>query len=226
MAEKSNAVATVEITYFSDILCIWAYAAEIRLSELRKKFAGKINVVERFSPVFADTFVKIGEGWADRGGFEGFSKSSQDTAKKLGFIKVNKKVWTSTRPTTSTQAHLLVMALQNCNLKAEASKFACILRSAFFEDAQDISNMDVLYSLAEGCDLPVADIKKQVETGQAMASLMADYKAHYDLHVKGSPTYIMNNGRQVLFGNVGYRILEANVHELLALPNDEIASWC
>jgi hypothetical protein len=35
----------------------------------------------------------------------------------------------------------------------------------------------------------------------------------------------MNGGRQILYGNVGYRILNANVEELLKHPEQE-ASWC
>jgi hypothetical protein len=44
--------------------------------------------------------------------------------------------------------------------------------------------------------------------------------------VKGSPTMILNQGRQKLFGNVGYRIIEANIQELLREPNPDQASWC
>lgn len=223
MADKPN---PVEITYFSDVLCIWAYAAEVRLDELRKNFADKINVVERFSPVFADTSVKIGEGWSDRGGFDGFAKHVQKIADDLDFINVNKNIWSKVRPTTSTQAHLFLKALQGCGLGAQEVNFAHSLRHAFFHEAQDISKMDVLYELAKQSKLPVDEIKNQIDTGNAMASLMSDHKSHYDQQVKGSPTYIMNHGRQILFGNVGYRILEANVQELLNKPDGEHASWC
>ena len=41
-----------------------------------------------------------------------------------------------------------------------------------------------------------------------------------------SPTFIMNEGRQKLFGNVGYRGLEANVGELLRSAPEDEASWC
>jgi predicted DsbA family dithiol-disulfide isomerase len=45
--------------------------------------------------------------------------------------------------------------------------------------------------------------------------------------VQGSPTYVFNDGRQLLYGNVGYRIIEANVRELLSAPPAEGApSWC
>ncbi len=36
----------------------------------------------------------------------------------------------------------------------------------------------------------------------------------------------MNHGRQKLFGNVGYRLLEANVEELLRGASPSEASWC
>ena len=39
-----------------------------------------------------------------------------------------------------------------------------------------------------------------------------------------SPTYVFNNGRQRLTGNVGYRIIEANVKELLEQPHKQ-QSW-
>ncbi len=216
----------VEITYFSDVLCIWAYGAEARLKELQKNFGNKINICHRFSPIFADTQVKIAEGWADRGGFDGFAQHVQNIADGLGHIKVNEQVWRTVRPTTSDQAHLFLKALNICGMEGQGNNFAHALRQAFFVDAKDISNMDVLYALAEQENLPTEKIKNEIQSGKAMAALMADHKEHYDQHIKGSPTYIMNDGRQVLFGNVGYRILEANVNELLNKPKGEQASWC
>jgi hypothetical protein len=44
--------------------------------------------------------------------------------------------------------------------------------------------------------------------------------------VKGSPTLILNQGRQKLYFNVGYRLIEANIQELLRQPNPDHASWC
>ena len=36
----------------------------------------------------------------------------------------------------------------------------------------------------------------------------------------------MNEGRQKLFGNVGYKLIEANVQEVLEGKNVGEASWC
>ena len=45
------------------------------------------------------------------------------------------------------------------------------------------------------------------------------------IRLDGSPTYLLNQGRQKLYGNVGYKIIEANVEEVLRRPA-EAASWC
>ncbi len=58
-----------------------------------------------------------------------------------------------------------------------------------------------------------------------MAALLADYRKAGERGIKGSPSWVMNEGRQVLYGNVGYRILNANIEELLRHPDQE-ASWC
>ena len=54
----------------------------------------------------------------------------------------------------------------------------------------------------------------------------ADLKLAESLGVKGSPTFVMNEGRQVLFGNVGYKLIEANVEELFREQSGDAASWC
>jgi hypothetical protein len=46
------------------------------------------------------------------------------------------------------------------------------------------------------------------------------------LKVQGSPTILLNNCRQTLYGNIGYRIIEANIGELLYSPAAGSAGWC
>ena len=68
-------------------------------------------------------------------------------------------------------------------------------------------------------------IEQVVVDGSAMASLARDQELRDQHRIAGSPTYVLDNGRQKLFGNVGYRVIEANVMELLAHPESQ-ASWC
>lgn len=43
----------------------------------------------------------------------------------------------------------------------------------------------------------------------------------------GSPAYVFNDGRQLLYGNVGYRIIASNLRELMSAHRVEgEPSWC
>jgi hypothetical protein len=46
------------------------------------------------------------------------------------------------------------------------------------------------------------------------------------MRIEGSPSYVLNEGRQRLYGNIGFRVMEANVQELLRAPGIDDASWC
>ena len=58
-----------------------------------------------------------------------------------------------------------------------------------------------------------------------LVALATDLERVAQLGVRASPTLDFNEGRQRLTGNVGYRILEANIQELLRTPAGQ-QSWC
>ncbi|MES2340473.1 MAG: hypothetical protein V4597_02250 [Pseudomonadota bacterium] len=41
------------------------------------------------------------------------------------------------------------------------------------------------------------------------------------MRIQGSPSFVLNDGRQKLYGDVGFRILEA-----MRAPTPTQASWC
>ena len=102
---------------------------------------------------------------------------------------------------------------------------ALLARQAFFCEARDISHRDVLLEIAEQAQLNLTPLQQALADGSAMAGLSDDLRSAGEQGVKGSPTWVLNEGRQVLYGNVGYRVMEANVTELLENPEDR-ASWC
>ena len=220
----------VQLSYFSDVLCIWAYADQIRLDELRKQFGNRIHIEEHFITLFGCTESRIGEGWKDKGGFEGFNQHVQHVGEQFEHLSLNQAIWTSCRPKTSAMAHLLLKALQihlgnNPQAPQQTEQLAKAIRHAFFVEAKDISLLSVLMTIAEKLQLPIEQLRTHIEDGSAMSALMKDMqlKDHYKL--EGSPSYVLNEGRQKLYGNVGYRVIEANIQELLERPND-CASWC
>jgi predicted DsbA family dithiol-disulfide isomerase len=73
--------------------------------------------------------------------------------------------------------------------------------------------------------VPLRRVEALVESGAAHAALAADLELARDNQVRASPTLLFNEGRQRLTGNVGYRVIEANVRELLQSPAGG-QSWC
>ncbi len=98
-------------------------------------------------------------------------------------------------------------------------------REAFFAKAMNISDRSVQFTIAEELGLPIAAIQEQIGSGEAYAQLSKDFDLVKEHTVSVSPTLIFNEGRQRLNGNVGYRVIEANIRELLHNPPGE-ESWC
>jgi predicted DsbA family dithiol-disulfide isomerase len=100
------------------------------------------------------------------------------------------------------------------------------LRRAFFESARDISDWRVQCAIAEQAGLDPADLERHLQNGAAHAALASDLQDASAMLIQGSPSFVLNEGRQTLYGNVGYRVMEANIQELLRAPSADQASWC
>lgn len=213
------------IDYYSDILCVWAWIAQRRIDELNKKLQNSIVIHYHYIDVFGDVVTKMDNQWKEKGGYSGFAAHVKKSAAAFEDAPVNEKIWTELRPNTSANAHLVLKAIEIA-FGAESSIHAALLfRKAFYIDALDISEMNVLLTLAEQQMLDIQTLSKHINDGSAMAALMKDYQNSKLLNLKGSPSFILDGGRQTLYGNVGYRVLLANIEELQNKPTQE-ASWC
>lgn len=215
----------LNIDYFSDMLCIWAWITQRRIEELNTYFGDRINIRHLYVDIFGDTATRIHTQWADKGLYEGFCTHVIESASPYESANVNHDVWIRTQPATSANAHLVVKAVEIACNEQVSFEFATLLRKSFFEDCKDIGNLEVIYQLAESHAIDTGPVKQIINEGRAMAALMHDYQLAREYQIKGSPTFVMNEGRQVLFGNVGYRVLRTNIEELLNRPESE-ASWC
>ena len=215
----------ISLTCYSDVLCVWAYIAQARIDEVDRQFGEQVEVDYRFCSVFADTRHKMATTWKDRGGYDGFADHLQEDGKQFSHINLHPDIWRSSRPLSSTPAHLILKAVQ----KAAPEKFEPLLhhvRESFFERALDISNANVLAQLLDEIEIEKAPVEEMMCSGEAHALLEGDMRDKELLNVTGSPTFVLNEGRQKLYGNVGYGVIEANIKELLKSPNAGAASWC
>ncbi len=229
----------IRISYVSDVLCVWAYVAEARLDQLRRDFGHSIELSYHFIPIFGATRHRIAEGWKERGGYPSFGDHVRKVAKAFPHVSVHERVWSEVAPTTSSSAHEVLHAVKL--LSAEGSvdpnpqqafegrsifeEATWKVRCAFFERARDISDRAVLLELVEQMSLPVAAVEAKLDSGEAMAELCRDIELRDKHKIEGSPTFSLNEGRQKLYGNVGYRVVSANLRELLEQPGEQ-ASWC
>jgi len=213
------------LTYYSDVLCVWAHISQARVDEVAERFSDDVSIDYRFCSVFGDTAHKIGIGWAKRGGYAGFGNHLCEAVSEFGHIKLHPEIWQRNRPKSSTPAHILMKAVQRVD-KRQCKAVLHELRLAFFERCLDISRWSALKAALEVSGVSVNDVQEAIDSGAAHADLEADRRDQQILMVQGSPTIILNEGRQKLYGNVGYGVIEANIKELLRSPAAGAASWC
>lgn len=220
----------VKIDHYSDVLCIWAYIAHVRSDELQQQFPQQVNWSWHYLPVFGDVQHKFATQWAQRGGAAGYAAHVREVVADFEHVTLHDDTWTKVQPASSAPAHLWLagarLATANKQLPADAeAKLAWAIRLAFFEQAMNIGEQAVLRTITEQHQLDAAPILQSIENGSAYAALCQDMQQARDANIRISPTYVFNEDRQRLTGNVGYRIIEANVRELLDQPRKQ-QSWC
>lgn len=229
-------MAATKVIHYSDILCIWAHVGQQNLYRLTEEFGDRIEIETHFCSVFPDAQTKIETAWKDRGGFEGYATHVGEVVAQFDGIGLHDDVWRAVRPRSSASPHLFLKAVELLEeetgqptapfAERATSLAARELRRAFFTEALDVANWDVQRDVCSDIGLSFDRVLRKIETGQAIAILAADYEAAQIQGVQGSPTYILNEGRQKLFGNISYGILEANIKELVSGEFDLNASVC
>ena len=220
----------IRITHFSDTLCVWAYLSQIRVVELEKTFPGRVELDYRYFHVFGNVARKIESAWKERGGLAGYAEHVRGVAAKFGHVAVHEGAWLRNTPRSSMPSHLLLCAVRVLQARGELDagaleRTAWALRCAFFQQCNDISRRDVLLGIAEQQNLPLASLARALDAGAAHAALAEDLDLARQHAIQASPTMLFDERRKRLTGNVGCRILEANIRELLDSPPGQ-QSWC
>jgi predicted DsbA family dithiol-disulfide isomerase len=223
-------MSSIRITHFSDLLCVWAYVSQVRCEELLSHFAGRVEMDCRYIHVFGSVQAKMAAVWGDRGGVAAYAAHVQSVASDFEHVKLHADIWRKAPPASSMPGHLLLCAVRALEVEGAAdagaqSRVAWRLRQALFEEARDVGDRSVLIEVAEACEVAPHRVEQELDSGRAHAELCADLEAARDHDVRSSPTLILDGGRQRLVGNVGYRVIEANVKELLDRPKVG-HSWC
>ena len=57
--------------------------------------------------------------------------------------------------------------------------------------------------------------ERRLDDGSALAAVCEDHAEKERLRLQGSPTYVFDGGRAVLYGNFDYAILQSTIEELV-----------
>ena len=225
-------MSTITVSHYSDILCVWAYVSQARLHELQEQFGAEIELDYHFVSVFGSIPKKIEKGWGHRGGAAGYGKHVLGVGQRFPHLVLHEDVWAACVPQSSMPAHAFLAAVRlACAAEGEGNQrladAASTLRQAFFAECRDISDRRVLMEIAEELGLSREKIAAELDSGRAYTVLHDDFERCREQGIRVSPTLLFNEGRQRLTGNVGYRVIEANIRELLNEGAEaEQASWC
>ena len=227
----SATTSPIPVLYFTDILCVWAYAGQIRIDRLLAQEGRTIALEHRFCPIFGDARAALTRRWGDRGGLPAYAAHVRSVCDGFDHLSCSDRVWLDVAPRSSLSAHLVLAAVRHLEAGGTAPEGAFAtacwrFRRAFFEEARDISVRRIQLELAEELDIATGAVEQCLDSGAAHAELTADFERARDLDVRKSPTILLNEGRQRLTGNVGFRIIAANVREVLRHPGIDDASWC
>ncbi len=222
---------SISIDYYSDVLCIWSYATKIKIDEIKNHFADQVSINYRYMPLFADMHTMLNKNWAEKGGLQGYNKMMHTLNEKFPYVEIHPDIGLKNLPHSSSACHLFLKAVSLLEERGEIhsdDKQNTLLeqtdwkiRLGYFKYALDVSKQSEQMSIAEELNLPIKKLEDLLSNGEAMAALSSCTANDKQKLIEGSPTFILNEGRQSLYGNIGYHIIAANIKSLLETPSDK-----
>ena len=217
---ESQSPAQLTFQYWSDPMCIWAFVGQSKLDRILDEWGDVVDVDYRLVPVFGSVPWRFSEGsWASKGP-EGRRESTRRLAEQHGLEGVSGDIWTRCTPHSSWSsgaAAKAVFAMEEDDAAADGAgaDYLLELREHFFRRDTNICLRDEQLAVAERVGVDPAELDRRLDDGSALADLWEDENERETLGVRGSPTYVFDGGRAVLYGNFPFSVLHSVVAELI-----------
>jgi predicted DsbA family dithiol-disulfide isomerase len=213
---------------FTDVLCFFCYAGDIRFQKIAEDFGDQVAVEHHFITIYGDVRRRLKRSGKSN---SEYGASVREFADRFPHIEVHPDIFRKNIPTSCLPCHVFLTAVKLLEERQQLPQGPAFrqvtwaMREAFFRDLVDVSRRSEQLAIAERFSLPIDAIVALIDSGEAFAELAGDMFIQRELNVSVSPALVLNDGRQLLAGNVGYRVIEANIRELLNNKGVE-ASWC
>lgn len=208
----------VTFSYWSDPLCIWALVAQSKLDRILAELGAYVEVDYRVVPVFGSVPWRFASGPWSKEGVDGRVLATRKIASDGGRKDVSGECWKKAMPASSwapATAIKAVFSLEHGIGQAKGAEYQRALRERFFVGEANIAQRSVQLEVAEDLGLPRAPIEQRLDDGSALAAVCEDHAEKERLRLQGSPTYVFDGGRAMLYGNFDYGILKSTVEELV-----------
>lgn len=188
---------SVKISVYSDYVCPYCFLAEFPLQQAAESRDVEIEWMPfELRPAPAETLRPEGE-YLQRV----WTESVYPLARQLNVPIVLPKV--SPQPHT----HLAFEGYQFAKQQGRAIQYNARVLRAFFQEEQNIGEIDVLTGLADDVGLEAADFKRALEERcYRQVHQKALQHAIYEMQISSVPTFII--GEHVIPGIVGQELLE------------------
>jgi predicted DsbA family dithiol-disulfide isomerase len=217
----SKADGRLRFEFWSDPLCIWAYCAQPRLKDVLSRWAGQLEVDHRIVPLAGSIIQRFRDGvWSARGP-AGAQHETAHVARQHGLLDITGEVWVQDPPSSSWPAGCaakaaMLLESRGALAPGTAERYLWGLRERFFLGNLNIARRRVQLEVAESTGVPVDALCGLLDDGTAFAALHEDDELRKGRGVRGSPTYVFDDGRAILYGNFPAALLGDTVKELLA----------
>jgi predicted DsbA family dithiol-disulfide isomerase len=206
-------------TYWTDPLCIWAYVAQSKLVSIVRSSPQPLLPLHRIVCVFGDIEERFETGVWSKTGRQGRAEKTREIAESFGIDNVSGQVWVDDTPSSSWAPAMAIKAVFAAERAGEieegrAAAYQFGVRRAFFEEDRNVAKREVQLELAEHFSVPRASLERRFEDGSAVAAVARDQDERRALGVRGSPTYVFDDAREMLYGNVPLALIEATVTAL------------
>lgn len=211
---------TLTFTYWSDPLCVWAFVAQKHLADVLARGGGALQAAYRIVPVFGSVPQRFRDGAWAKAGPAGRAAATARIAREHGHPEVTGRVWLDDPPATTWLTSAAFKAAQALEAAGSAppgasANYLKALRVALFVENRNTSRRGVLLDVAEAVGLDPDAVAAGLDDGTALAALFEDHTARDQQRVQGSPTYVFDGGRAMLYGIFDASVLHATVDRLL-----------
>ena len=207
-------------SHWTDPLCIWAFVGQDQLDRLLAELGSRVVVDSRIVPIFGSVPWRFAHGPWSSGGVEGRVTATREIAAAHGHPEVDGSCWRPDCPSSSWAPGAAIKAVAALELAhavepGSTARYQHALRKRFFVECQNIARRPVQLEAAEALGIARAGIEQRLDDGSALAALWEDFQEKDRLKLQGSPSYVFDHGRTMLYGNFSFGVLHATVEELL-----------